>query len=284
MKIGSLDSCLSLLHEVLLARKYKTWSLTYEQIMLYYLDVCVDNQRSREVKDGLHQYRNMAQTAAPSSLEKVIGHLLDKSEALVVAAVRREKATTDVSDLDNAATPESIMLSTMSSSYASSLSASGAVLPALRFLWESYRSVLDILKTNSRLERTYHETAAKALRFCSAYARKTEFRRLCDMLRLHLHHLQRFGSSPSVIAANVNKVKGWDGWTLESVELHLSTRFTQLTVASELEQYTEGYKTVEDIYAVMQISKKKPKAKIMATYYDKLTKIFWVSKNHLFHA
>ena len=51
---------------------------------------------------------------------------------------------------------------------------------------------------------------------------------------------------------------------------------------------------MEDIYNILQISRARrklpgvtippPKAKILATYYEKLTSLFWVSENHLFHA
>jgi translation initiation factor 3 subunit A len=70
---------------------------------------------------------------------------------------------------------------------------SALLLPRLKFLWESYRAVLDILRSNSKLERLYHNTAVGALRFCGAYKRRTEFRRLCDMLRMHLGNLQKYG-------------------------------------------------------------------------------------------
>lgn len=37
--------------------------------MLKYMDLCVQLQQHRQAKDGLHQYRNMAQQQAPGSLE-----------------------------------------------------------------------------------------------------------------------------------------------------------------------------------------------------------------------
>lgn len=52
-----------------LNRRYKTWQSAYETIMLKYMDLCVQLQQHRQAKDGLHQYRNMAQQQAPASLE-----------------------------------------------------------------------------------------------------------------------------------------------------------------------------------------------------------------------
>ena len=72
----------------------------------------------------------------------------------------------------------------------------------------------------------------------------------------------------------------------------MQTRFVQLETASALHRYTEGFRTVEDIYNILQISQARrkinpdvppPKAKLMAAYYEKLTTLFWVSENHLFH-
>ena len=103
------------------------------------------------------------------------------------------------------------------------------------------------------------------------------------------------------------QVRGWEGWTTESVELHLQTRFVQLETSSQLHLYTEGFRTVEDIYSILQTSVSRrrpaaqvggatapvpalngppplPKARLMAAYYEKLTTLFWVSENYLFHA
>ena len=57
------------------------------------------------------------------------------------------------------------------------------VAPWFKFLWESFRMMLEILRNNARLEGLYAMVANRALRFCLTYQRVTEFRRLCDILR-----------------------------------------------------------------------------------------------------
>ncbi|CAM9450503.1 unnamed protein product, partial [Choristocarpus tenellus] len=59
--INNKHAALELLHSVFTTRRYKTWQTAYETIMLKYLDLCVQLQQHRQAKDGLHQYRNMAQ-------------------------------------------------------------------------------------------------------------------------------------------------------------------------------------------------------------------------------
>lgn len=71
-----------------------------------------------------------------------------------------------VGDLEAEATPESIMLSTMTEEGEKERTDREMVVPWLKFLWETYRAVLDILKTNTKLEHVYHATCIKAFTFC----------------------------------------------------------------------------------------------------------------------
>jgi translation initiation factor 3 subunit A len=206
------EAALTLLHDVLSSRRHRTWSPTYEQIMIAYLDLCLKLHKAREAKDGLHQYRNLAQANAPGSLEKVIRYLLEKAEdqcskakAAADAAAASETAT-PLSILDDADEdgegdggigPQAILLSSMSTDPAKNQRDSLMLLPSLRFLWEIYRAVLDILRSNSKLEHVYHSTAQSAFEFCRDYSRRTEFRRLCDLLRMHLGNLQKYGDDVS---------------------------------------------------------------------------------------
>jgi translation initiation factor 3 subunit A len=102
-------------------------------------------------------------------------------------AARKESVDkVEVDDLDNLATPEMIMLSAVSGEGAQDRSDRTILMPWVKFLWESYCQCLELLRTNSRVERLYHNIAQQAFKFCLKYQRKTEFRKLCDKLRNHL--------------------------------------------------------------------------------------------------
>mgnify|MGYP003386285636 CR=1 FL=1 len=271
------------LHNMFANSKRKQFQKIYEDIMKRHLELCVDLRDNRLAKDGLHQYRNMALNADPNSLETVILHLLDLAEKR--AAVARQKADSvalaaaaKISDLDQEETPESIMLSSMTEEGARDRTDREVVVPWLKFLWETYRAVLELVSRTPKMERVYHKACERAFKFCKDYKRVMEFRRLCDTLRMHLSNLQKMSLQPSKLGRMMFE------WTPEGIELQLQTRFEQLEIATALELWNESFRTVEDIHTVIQINKKTPKPRLMAIYYEKLTRIFWVAGNYLFHA
>jgi len=264
-------------------RKGQVWTKSFEAIIKFHLELCVDLKDYRTAKDGLHQYRNLCQAVDPNSLEIAILHLMDLAETRTAAAKQKADrvalaAAAKISDLDVEETPESIMLSGMTEEGTKERTDREVVVPWLRFLWEIYRAVLELLYKNAKLEKVYHKTCEKAFNFCTEYNRNLEFRRLCEMLRQHLEQLQKMAGAVN----NKNRVV-WE-WTPESVEMQLQTRFYQLEKATSLELWNEGFRTVADIYAIMLLGKKTPKPRLMSVYYEKLQRIFWVSENYLFHA
>ena len=181
---------------------------------------------------------------------------------------------TNVDDLEAIETPESILLSTVSGEQSRDRTDRAIVTPWLKFLWETYRTVLEILKNNARLEVMYQSTALQAFGFCQKYARKTEFRRLCELLRNHVQNAAKYQSQMHAI--NLSDP--------DTLQRHLDTRFQQLNVAVELELWQEAFRSVEDIHTLLSLSKRPAKNIMMANYYEKLTRIFLVSENYLFHA
>lgn len=182
--------------------------------------------------------------------------------------------TVDVEDLEAAETPESILLSTVSDEKSRDRTYRTFVTPWLRFLWESYRTALDILRNNARLEVLYQQVALDAFDFCLKHTRKTEFRRLAETLRQHFANAQKY--SQQTYSINISEP--------ETLQRHLDIRFAQLNTAVELELWQEAFRSAEDIHGLIAASKRTPRPSMMASFYDKLVKVFAVGQNFLFHA
>ncbi|TYG47271.1 hypothetical protein ES288_D11G325100v1 [Gossypium darwinii] len=225
-----------------------------ERIMFKYVELCVDMRKGRFAKDGLIQYRIVCQQVNVSSLEEVIKHFHLSTE-------KAEQARTQAQALQEALDK------------AKDRSDRELVIPWFKFLWEAYRTVLEILRNNSNLEALYTMTAYRAFQFCKQYKRTTEFRRLCEIIRNHLVNLNKYKDQrdrPDLSAP-------------ESLQLYLHTRFEQLKIATELGLWQEAFRSVEDIHGLMSIVKKTRKASLRVVYYAKLTEIFWISGSHLYH-
>ncbi len=243
------------------------------------------------------QYKNVSQNSNPASIELVINHFLKLANQKVVDAQEKAKAAAagttaaaaptekgeaaptkqeqvELDDLEESETPESMLLGSVSVEESKDRTDRVLVTPWLKFLWEAYRTALDILKNNARLEVPYQQVAHQALAFCLTYQRKAEFRRLCDLMRNHLSSIARF-------TQHTHAINLTDADTLQR---HLDTRFAQLNAAVEMELWQEAFRSVEDVHNLLTMAKKSPRPAMMANYYEKLARIFLVSDNALFHA
>ncbi|KAI9664106.1 MAG: eukaryotic translation initiation factor 3 subunit A [Bathelium mastoideum] len=283
--VGQSQAALSLLHEHVTSKRTRSSPIaSLEPVMLLFVELCVDLRKGKSAKDGLYQYKNTAQNTNVGTIELVLKKFIELAEAKVTEAqakadevqssLESTNASANVEDLEASETPESILLSTVSGEQSRDRTDRAIVTPWLKFLWETYRTVLDILKNNARLEVMYQTTAHQAFQFCQKYARKTEFRRLCELLRNHLQNAAKY--SAQMHAINLSDP--------DTLQRHLGTRFQQLNVAVELELWQEAFRSVEDIHTLLNLSKRPAKNIMMANYFEKLTRIFLVSENYLFHA
>jgi translation initiation factor 3 subunit A len=286
--VGQQQAALSILHEHVTSKRTRNSTIAaLEPVMLLFVELCVDLRKGKSAKDGLYNYKNTSQNTNVATIELVFRRFIELAEQKVKEAQAKadevsgagetkeeDAALANVGDLEAMESPESILLSTVSGEQSKDRTDRAIVTPWLKFLWETYRTVLDIFKNNARLEVMYQTTAHQAFDFCRRYTRKTEFRRLCELLRNHLQNAAKY--SQQVHAIDLSDP--------ETLQRHLDTRFEQLNVAVELELWQEAFKSVEDIHTLLSLSKRQPKNSMMATYFERLTRIFLVSENYLFHA
>eukprot|EP00051_Salpingoeca_urceolata_P005401 m.72993 g.72993 ORF g.72993 m.72993 type:complete len:1034 (+) comp14298_c0_seq2:137-3238(+) len=266
---------LEALDDLITSRRHKTWSKTHELIMIKYIDLCLLLGKGREAKDGLHKYKNIASATAAQSLETVINYFLEKAEERVIeASGEASRILADIEDLDAPDTPESVLLQAVTDEMDRQRTDRVVLTPWLKFLWEAYRTVLDILRNNAKLEQLYQATAVRAVKFCVDYERKSEFRRLCDLLRHHLSQVVKYQNQGNSI----------DLTSKDSLELHLTTRFSVLDGSIELKLWQEAYKAVEDISNLREVFKRPLDPRPLAMFFDKLAMVLLQSKDYAYHA
>merc|ERR1719460_2269733 len=91
------------------------------------------------------------------SLEVVIAHFLKTAEEALDTATAKAHAAAEASgvDFDEEITPQSLLMDIVQEADAKAVSPAEIVTPWVKFLWESYRTVLEILRNNAKLESLY---------------------------------------------------------------------------------------------------------------------------------
>jgi len=243
--------------------------------MFKYVELCVELKKGRLCKDGLMQYRNTCLLVNVQSLEEVVRRFLKLSTERAEDAQEKFGLALDSGvDLEADFTPESLMLKAYQLDSDNEATEQETVTPWFKFLWETYRNLLDILRNNNKLEGLYALVVKDAFKFCLKHKRTTEFRRVCDLLRSHLNNMIKY-----------KDMRDRPDLTLpETQNLYMEVRFEQLKAATTLEMWQEAFRSVEDIHGLMLMLRRSPKPQMMALYFAKLTEIFWTGKNYLHNA
>lgn len=159
VSVGQSHAALQSLTELFTVKRFRSTPIaSLEPIMIRFVELCVDMRKGRTAKEGLMQYKNIAQNTSVGSIENVIKRFVALADAKVQEAQEKaEKAValTDLDDLEASETPESILLGAVSGDQTKDRTDRALVTPWLKFLWESYRTALETLKNNARLEGIY---------------------------------------------------------------------------------------------------------------------------------
>ncbi|AET41248.1 translation initiation factor eIF3 core subunit a Ecym_7425 [Eremothecium cymbalariae DBVPG len=281
ISVGEPQAALQSLFEYISSRRIRSADPSaIEPIVFKFLELGVELKKGKMIKDGLYQYRKNVQSTTDglNSVGAVSRKFIDLIEKKMSVEQARadEGENTDEEDLEGGVTPENLLISV----YEQDQSVGGfndeAVTSWLRFTWESYRTVLDLLRNNSQLEITYSGVVNRTMQFCLKYNRKNEFKRLADMLRQHLD------------AANYQQQKSKqytvDLSDADTLQRYLDQRILQVNVSVKLGLWHEAFRSIEDVHHLLSTSTRPPKPFILANYYQNMAKVFSVSNNYLLNS
>jgi len=120
---------------------------------------------------------------------------------------------------------------------------------AMKNVWETFKMIIEATSKNKKLEDLYGLIIKKCFDFCKKYNRRTEFKKLCELIRFQLNSIIRslmnnpdYSKIPFAI----------DLTNLETNEKQIMIRFDQLEYIYEFELWQEAIKTLEDIHHIMQ--------------------------------
>lgn len=141
---------------------------------------------------------------------------------------------------------------------------------------------METLRQNSRLIDLYNLSATKLFQFCMKYKCKKEFRKISETLHTHYLYIVKSSKSGELVQNNYIPYPV----TLKDDECTtklLEMRQTQLEYALKMEEWSDAYRISNIIFYLINRKDRSDMKQCLENFYTQLAKIFWKSKNYLFH-
>ena len=285
------ESALIIINDFLSNNKKKIWSKSMEELIIKFVELAINQNKLKYLKEALNFYRGLSQVTNIDSFVSVLTETKKIVEDKFIQALKNYKGIkVDINDLDN---DEDNSNDIFSSESVSSSKEKEDLIISQKFIWETYKILLDITKTNSKLFTLYSQILKAAFDFCKDNKRTVEFKRLSDSVRNYLQTLIKSQKKQNFL----NKVQLSNP---EVLRILIQMRLNQINTATYLEQWLEAFKTAEDIiflidkYEKIPAPQKDEKIKQKKTlklnpilkleFYTNIEKLFWISNYPLYHS
>ena len=230
------EGALVIINDFLSNNKKKVWSQSMEDLIIKFVELAINQNKLKYLKEALNFYRGLSQVTNIDSFVSVLTETKKIVEDKFLQALKKYKGIKlDINDLDEEENENDPF-----SENATGLKEKEDLVISQKFIWETYKILLDITKTNSKLFTLYSQILKAAFDFCKENKRTAEFKRLSDSVRNYLQTLIKSQKKQNFL----NKVQLSNPEVLKTL---IQMRLNQINTATYLEQWLEAFKTAEDI-------------------------------------
>lgn len=245
---------------------------------LYHIQFSLKHDKHYYIKDGLAAYRNITQSTNVSSLETVLKYYLDTVEKSFSVAIKSITQQSDyLKEIEDEENPVDLFLNTLENKIDT---VKEDISRRWKLLMEAYRTELELIYKNKKLEEMYCHVAKKALKMCKKYSKKSDFKKLCEVIRMHQYQNVKTSEKPASAPGMAFALNIKDEDTNDRL---MDLRMFQIEITKEMDLWQDAYRIMEDINVLLK-NRKKTANDLLTKYYQHLYEIFWHSKHYLLHA
>lgn len=157
------------------------------------------------------------------------------------------------------------------------------IVPIVNFSIEVFKTILDVIRQNSKLLDLYNTTAITCFDYIEKLRAKKLYKKVSDTLHSHFKQILDSSKAPP----DANKIPfPVDLNEDETLKKVLSMRTRQLEYGLNLEEWQDAFRTSESVYSLVnkQSSQMNKIKSILQDFYKKLGLIFWQNRFQLFYA
>lgn len=201
LKSGEWEEALVMLHEGITNKRTKYNANLLENILTLMIDICVQNLTTAYLKDDIGQFRNYCQHNNLLLLEKMLKYLRNESEKVYLQLetefgqkelqsffTEENEGVTMVNKFEMATDDYLLMAYTHMDTYEKK----SKVIPRINFFIDTFKNILDTLRSNHKLLQFYNDSARKVFKFCEKYKNKKEYRKISDTLHSHFNQILKY--------------------------------------------------------------------------------------------
>ena len=148
-----------------------------------------------------------------------------------------------------------------------------------KILIDAFRTELELIYKNKKLEDMYCTVGKKAFAKCKKYKKSLEFKRLSEVVKNHQYHnirtIEKSAAASNAFALDIKNN--------ETNEKLVDFRFYQLEYAKQLDLWQDSYRIIDDVNTLMK-SRKRVGIDVLHKYYQNIYQIFWNARLYLYHA